>query len=158
MVEQLKTALISTGIIVLVIPAIGIIIYMIQVFIYLIFSSVTGVKFVCQVVQVWLAIPGVVFHELSHFILLTITGAKVVEINLFNPLPNNTLGSVKFYPRGPIFLQGLQLCLGTSAPTIIGLILLFLLPIKVLPLITNFWLYVVLVFVGMYNAQYEYVC
>lgn len=63
---------------------------------------------------------GVIHHELSHALLLFLTGAKIIKVNLFKP-QGNTLGNVKFIPRGNKLLQSVQLSLSAIAPVILGM-------------------------------------
>ena len=66
-----------------------------------------------------LTFPGVIHHELSHALFAFITGAKILKIDIFHlPSADGTLGSVAYAPRGPMVLQGLQMCLASIAPAI----------------------------------------
>lgn len=69
----------------------------------------------------YITFVGTIHHELSHAIVAFITGAKVKEIRLLD-FNNNTLGHVNYIPRGPMWLQQLQLSLTSIAPIITGII------------------------------------
>jgi hypothetical protein len=70
---------------------------------------------------------GVVHHELSHALFAFITGAKIMEIKLFTLNGGDSLGHVKFAPRGNWLFQSIQLCLASIAPMVTGFISLWLL-------------------------------
>jgi len=64
---------------------------------------------------------GVIHHEISHALLAFISGAKIVKVNLFNfNIKGGNLGSVVYYPRGPLVIQLLQHSLAGLAPIICG--------------------------------------
>lgn len=78
--------------------------------------------------------PGVILHELSHALLVIMTGAKVTKMILFNPFDNKTLGSVEFKTRGGWLKTRIQLALSSCAPVIIGAIIIyFLIKITFIP-------------------------
>ena len=141
--EQIKIALLSTLIVIILIPLIGFIINLIQRGIYFLFSLFLGQLFAYYIIQVWLTFPGAIFHELCHFIILTLTGAKARIVNLFKPSLDGTLGSVEYYSRGGILLKSLQHSLGSSAPTFIGLFVLSFSVIKIYPNLTVIWQYII---------------
>ena len=112
---QIQTTILSTILIILVIPILGLIIRGIE----LTLIKITGPR-LGMLIDNWLTIPGVVHHELAHAIVAFITGAKVLKIQLFNP-NGNSLGSVTFRPRGFIVLRSVQLTLASVAPVIFGI-------------------------------------
>lgn len=69
----------------------------------------------------YITFVGTIHHELSHAIIAFITGAKVKEIRLLD-FNNNTLGHVNYIPRGPMWLQQIQLSLTSIAPIIVGIL------------------------------------
>lgn len=69
---------------------------------------------------------GVIHHELSHALMALIWGAQVTEVNIFK-FKGDTLGNVKFIPRGPKFFKDLQMCFAALAPAICGISSLYLL-------------------------------
>lgn len=70
--------------------------------------------------------PGIVIHELSHFIFAVITGAEVRDISFFED-DDGRLGHVTTHSRGPWFIVAVQYTLIAIAPVIVGLTLGFLL-------------------------------
>ena len=81
--------------------------------------------------------PGTVHHELSHALLIFLTGGKVEKICLV-PSPA-TLGHVEFRTRGNIFFRSLQLSLSAVAPVLCGLVTEALLFIYVYPAAVQTW-------------------
>lgn len=69
---------------------------------------------------------GVIHHELAHALFAVITGAKVIQIQLF-PSKDGKLGFVKFQMRGPRVLQALQQTMTSIAPVVCGCISLLVL-------------------------------
>lgn len=69
---------------------------------------------------------GVIHHELSHALMALIWGAQVTEVNIFK-FKGDTLGNIKFIPRGPKFFKDLQICFAALAPAICGISTLYLL-------------------------------
>ena len=81
--------------------------------------------------------PGTVHHELSHALLVFLTGGKVKKICLV-PSPT-TLGHVEFQTRGNVFFRSLQLSLSAMAPVLCGLVTEALLFVYVYPLTDLTW-------------------
>ena len=81
--------------------------------------------------------PGTVHHELSHALLVFLTGGKVKKICLV-PSPT-TLGHVEFQTRGNVFFRSLQLSLSAMAPVLCGLVTEALLFLYVYPLTDLTW-------------------
>ena len=79
--------------------------------------------FICN----YLTFPGVMLHELSHAIVITLTGGKVTKIKLLEVSRTGRLGHVEFYTRGPQKLQALQMACGSCAPVVFGIIEILLL-------------------------------
>ena len=84
---------------------------------------------------------GVIHHELSHALMATIFGAKVTEINIFK-FSGDTLGNVKFVPRGPKIIKALQMCFAALAPAVCGMatLALMILFINMRLEVTGWWL------------------
>ena len=68
---------------------------------------------------------GVIHHELSHAFMALLCGAQVTEVSIFK-FKGDTLGNVKFIPRGPKPFRDLQMCLAALAPAICGMGSLYL--------------------------------
>lgn len=112
--------LLSGLIITLIIPAWGLLIYLINSFLYRIISKITSEK-VAMIIVNWLTIPGVIHHELSHAALAVITGAHITEFRPFWPdRSNGSLGHVNFVSRGPLAVRCLQYTLISTAPVLLG--------------------------------------
>ena len=97
----------------------------------------------------YLTIPGVVLHELSHAFFAYVTGAKVIEVAPFKK-DQNSLGHVYFRNRGNKLVVALQNIFISSAPLLIGTIVvygcycaLFVLPASLL------WLKIVVAYIGV---------
>jgi len=118
--ERLTVALISTAIIIFIIPLIGLIIDGISKCIAKALAKTVGVSMTLFVMN-YLTFIGTVHHELSHALYGFITGAKIIKIELFKPT-GTTLGQVKLVPRGNAVLRSFQLCMSAIAPTVQGLI------------------------------------
>ena len=68
---------------------------------------------------------GVIHHEASHALLAFISGAKLINVRLFNiSVYNGNLGGVTYSPRGPWVIKRLQDSLSGMAPIICGSITL----------------------------------
>ena len=66
---------------------------------------------------------GVIHHELSHALFGFLSGARIIEMNLYKPnKKTGELGHVVSVPRGNIFFQGLQKALVSIAPVVMGFI------------------------------------
>ncbi|KIR02900.1 hypothetical protein P261_01715 [Lachnospiraceae bacterium TWA4] len=66
---------------------------------------------------------GVIHHELSHALLVILTGAKLSRVQLFNlNHSDGFLGSVSYYSRGGVILKSIQKTLISVAPIFMGLI------------------------------------
>ncbi|MBO5552079.1 MAG: hypothetical protein J5966_08985, partial [Lachnospiraceae bacterium] len=81
--------------------------------------------------------PGTVHHELSHALLIFLTGGRLRKICLV-PSPT-TLGHVEFNTRGNIFFRSLQLSLSAVAPVLCGLVTEVLLFTYVYPNVGLTW-------------------
>jgi hypothetical protein len=68
-----------------------------------------------------LTFPGVMLHELSHALMIFITGGHVTAIKLFEFNTNGRLGHVEFQLYGSKRQQMIQLTFGSSAPVIFGM-------------------------------------
>lgn len=71
-----------------------------------------------------LSFIGVFHHELSHALLATLTGAKVVKIVFFKP-EGDRLGYVEYKTRGNIIFRSIQNALSSVAPVLCGCLSLF---------------------------------
>lgn len=74
----------------------------------------------------YVTFPGIVIHELSHWIFALITGAEVRDVCFFED-EDGRFGHVTTHSRGPWFIVAIQYTLIAIAPVIVGLILGFLL-------------------------------
>lgn len=74
----------------------------------------------------YVTFPGIIIHELSHFIFAVITGAEVRDISFFED-DDGRLGHVTTHARGPWFIVAIQYTLIAIAPVVVGLTLGFLL-------------------------------
>lgn len=96
-----------------------------------------------DLIEGYLTYPGVVFHELSHALFATISGAKVTGISLSRtPLADGSgyvLGSVTFVTRGNRVLRSFQLALTGVAPLITGLAAMYLMLRYAFPACTKPW-------------------
>lgn len=121
--------LLSGLIITLIIPAWGLLIYLINTMLYRLISKITSEK-VAMIIVNWLTVPGVVHHELSHAALALITGAHITEFRPFWPnRSNGSLGHVNFTAEGPLFTRCIQYTFISTAPVLLGTastVLLFL--------------------------------
>ena len=86
----------------------------------------------------YLSFIGTIHHELSHAIVAFLTGAKIVNIKLYNS-EGNTLGSVSYYTRGNIVFKSLQSTLGAVAPMFCGYITITSLIRFAQPLLIEVW-------------------
>lgn len=97
-----------------------------------------------------LSYPGVAWHELSHALFATITGAKVTSISLRRrPAPDGKgyiLGSVLYVPRGPRALRSLQMFLTGIAPAITGLAGMAAIAVLAFPNCTEIWHWVIWIY------------
>ncbi len=147
--------LISALILTLIIPAWGILIYLLNKLLYMLLSKITSEKTAIIIVN-WLTIPGVIHHEISHAFLAILTGAIVTEFRPFWPdRTTGSLGHVNFTTRGSIFLRSIQYTLTSTAPVIMGTItsiLLFALTRRTLP-ITTLILVIYLIFSILIHAS-----
>lgn len=78
-----------------------------------------------SLIESYLTLPGVLFHECSHALFATLSGAHVTEMNLIpraEPDGSMTLGYVTYETRGGKFARSIQSTLASIAPTIMGLI------------------------------------
>lgn len=78
--------------------------------------------FLCNIVT----FVGVIHHELSHVLMVFMTGAKLLDFKLFD-IKDNISGYVNFIARGPWLIQSIQYTLISTAPMYIGLLSLYLL-------------------------------
>ena len=134
---------ISALIITLIIPIWGLLIYLLNKFIYAILTKITSEK-IAMVIVNWLTIPGVIHHEISHAFVAFMTGAVITEFKPFWPdRATGSLGHISFVARGSLFLRSLQYTLTSTAPVIMGTvtsIILFSLTKISLPISTLFLL------------------
>lgn len=117
-------ALSNAAIIVLSIILLGGVASLIRTFSIRTYTVVFGPR-MAQFIDTKLTFIGVIHHELSHFILAILTGAKVKQLRLINP-KDGTLGSVDIVPRGPLVIRLLQQSLSGLAPVFCGAITLYI--------------------------------
>lgn len=136
--ERLLHALISTGIIIIIVPLAGMLISFITEEITIALAKGIGITPALFVMNV-LTFVGTIHHELSHALYALITGAKVTKVEVFKP-EGNRLGKVEFSPRGNWMTKSIQLTMSAVAPMVQGFITEVLL-IKLFLMITGpLWL------------------
>ena len=152
-INKLVLALANTFILVLILPMLGFVIDKIIRAIISIPKGYTTRKIVLFLVN-RVAFIGTVHHELAHMLVAIITGAKVVNVNLFKP-QGGSLGNVLIIPRGPSLLQKFQLAATAVAPMILGALSEYLLYTKLLPLYGwQHWLLIyVIVSIGLHMTM-----
>ena len=93
-------------------------------------------------VESYLTYPGVAFHELSHALFATLSGARVTSFSLRRraaPDGGYILGSVQFVPRGNRVLQSFQTLLSGIAPAACGLAGMAAIALLAFPRCTAAW-------------------
>jgi len=120
MAHRALMALISAGIIILVVPLVGLLIDFITEEIAKAIARGAGVSVAWFVMNI-LTFVGTIHHELSHALYALLTGAKVKKIVIFHP-EKDRLGYVEFEPRGIWLTKAIQLTLAGIAPTVQGFI------------------------------------
>ena len=120
MAHRALMALISTGIIILVVPLVGMLIDFINEEIGKAIARGAGVSVAWFVMNI-LTFVGTIHHELSHALYALITGAKVKKIVIFHP-EKDRLGYVEFEPRGIWLFRAIQYTMAGIAPTVQGFI------------------------------------
>ena len=120
MTERLIDAAISAGIIILIVPVVGLLIDFITEEVAKSMAKSIGVSVTIFILD-YLTFIGTVHHELSHALYALITGAKVTKVEIFKPT-GNRLGCVEFSPRGNWITKSLQLTLSAVAPTVQGFV------------------------------------
>jgi hypothetical protein len=115
-------AVISTFIVLIIAPLIGLIIDRVTRLITRAIATFTSSK-IANCIMIYVFFFGTVHHELAHAILAWITGARVDKVELFHP-KNGTLGSVQFTPRKGLILGSIERVLASSAPITCGFITL----------------------------------
>lgn len=135
--DRLKLALINTIIVILIIPLIGFVLNCIINIIAKIIVNCFGSRVGDFILNKFTFI-GTVHHELSHALFAFCTGAKVSNIKLYKR-EKDSLGCVKFSPRGNKVLQAIQLTLTSIAPVITGPISIYLLYSKALTICEKTW-------------------
>jgi hypothetical protein len=138
MIERLIHAAISTAIIIIAVPLVGMLIEFITMEITRGLAKNMGVSTALFIMN-GLTFVGTIHHELSHAFYALITGAKVTKVEVFKP-KDDRLGCVEFIPRGNWFTKSLQLTLSGIAPTVQGFITLCLLVLLFINLPSILWL------------------
>lgn len=138
MIERLIHAAISTAIIIIAVPLVGMLIEFITMEITRGLAKNMGVSTALFIMN-GLTFVGTIHHELSHAFYALITGAKVTKVEVFKP-KDDRLGCVEFIPRGNWFTKSLQLTLSGIAPTMQGFITLCLLVLLFINLPSILWL------------------
>ena len=98
MLERLIHAAISTAIIIVAVPLVGMLIEFITMEITRGLAKHMGVSTALFIMN-GLTFVGTIHHELSHALYALITGAKVTNVEVFKP-KDDRLGCVEFIPRG----------------------------------------------------------
>lgn len=89
---------------------------------------------------IWVTFIGVIHHELAHFLLALLTGAKIQSVVLFRlKAKDGNIGEVSFTPRGWNVAQSMQVVLSSVAPMLLGFISLLVLFVVVNPIVTGIW-------------------
>ena len=114
MLERLIHAAISTAIIIVAVPVVGMLIEFITMEITRGLAKHMGVSTALFIMN-GLTFVGTIHHELSHALYALITGAKVTNVEVFKP-KDDRLGCVEFIPRGNWFTKALQMTLSGIAP------------------------------------------
>ncbi len=118
--ERLTATLVSTAIIIFIIPLIGLIIDEISKYLAKALAKTVEISITLFVMN-YLTFIGTVHHELSHALYGFVTGAKITKVELFKP-NGTTLGQIQIVPRGNVVFRSFQLCMSAIAPTVQGLI------------------------------------
>ncbi len=129
-------AAVSTFLLLLLLLAAGWLIRFISDMITGIFAFIGGEK-AAFFIRNYLTYAGTIHHELSHALLILLTGGKVKKITLIPK--GRKLGSVEFSCRGNFFFRGLQLSLPALAPVLCGAVSLFLMHQYLLPYCLQNW-------------------
>lgn len=137
MLERLIHAAISTAIIIVAVPLVGMLIEFITMEITRGLAKHMGVSTALFIMN-GLTFVGTVHHELSHALYALITGAKVTNVEVFKP-KDDRLGCVEFIPRGNWFTKALQMTLSGIAPTVQGFLTLCLLFWLFLSFVPHLW-------------------
>lgn len=75
----------------------------------------------------YVTFPGVILHELSHALLVKLTGGQVTKMRIFWPDKTGRLGYVNFTTKGSFFKRRLQLICASCAPVLMGYLYLYIL-------------------------------
>lgn len=142
--ERLLSAAISTAIIILVVPVLGLLIDFITEEITKSLAKGIGVDAALFIMN-YLTFLGTIHHECSHALYALLTGAKVTSMQIFKP-EGNKLGSVQLQPRGIWLTKSLQLTLSAIAPTVQGLISEILL-FNLFMFVTPLWAKILIIYV-----------
>ncbi len=129
-------AAVSTFLLLLLLLAAGWLIRFISDMITGIFAFIGGEK-AAFFIRNYLTYAGTIHHELSHALLILLTGGKVKKITLIPK--GRKLGSVEFSCRGNFFFRGLQLSLPALAPVLCGAVSLLLMHQYLLPYCLQNW-------------------
>lgn len=99
--------------------------------------------FICNRIT-WL---GVVIHEYSHAFFGYLFGAKITKVRTLEVFKGNELGHVEFVTQGNAMHQAFQFTFIACAPTLVGLILLYLFIFVLWVNVVFFWQYIIYSFV-----------
>lgn len=122
--EEVKIALINTVLIILAIILIGRLLDTISSGIIKFLAKNFGTAFALLFAN-RLTFIGTIYHELSHMIVLIITGAKITKLELFKP-KGDRLGQVKYINRGNFIFKSIQNTLSAIAPVFFGCAAIYL--------------------------------
>ena len=144
--DNLISALLNTGVIIAIIPVLGIIVDLVQKTITKGIAGILGGK-AANVIVNKVTFIGVIHHELSHALMALVTGAKITEANLFKPDKNSgTLGNVKYVPRGNKLVQSIQMTFSSVAPVPCGIISSMLIVKYAISKCEIYWQYIIVIY------------
>ena len=118
MLMQLEGYLVTALMLTAFVPVFGIIMDLFTRFLCRILAAFIGARLVNRMVN-YLTFPGVVHHELSHALLVILTGGRITELALFKP-DGNTLGHVSWQARGGLIRRSIQKTFCAIAPVVLG--------------------------------------
>lgn len=142
---RLITAVISTVLILLIIPVAGYLILLARKGILYLLGNIFGAETTWLIAN-RLTFPGVVHHECAHALFVILTGAKIQKIELFHP-QNDRLGSVTWSPK-PVFpgAQSIQCTLVSAAPVILGILNFCLIYVYLIPKCSSAWQIILVIY------------
>lgn len=107
-------------------------------------SLVVGAR-TAGLVEAYMTLPGVIWHETSHALFAFVLGARITRYSLVPRAGERegelTLGCVEFAPRGPAPLRAIQMAMSAVAPAVTGLLGLAAIALFLWPNLTEWWHY-----------------